>query len=157
MPAAPVPPHPSQPLHLARRPASPTALLQQPRGVADPGHPTSIPHRPTSSEVCLRPRCRLTPHSHYTWPAAQRPRTLFFAGELHGTTPHHMVPHGTAQYCTASHRHRHRCSHACVHVCTHAPAHPRTHAHTHTPTHPRTHAHTHTRTHAPTHHDKCDM
>ena len=44
VPAAPVLPHPSQPLHLARRPASPTALLQQPCGAVyciGQGEPTS--------------------------------------------------------------------------------------------------------------------
>ena len=46
VPAAPVPPHPSQPLYLARRPASPTALLQQPRGLADPG---KVAPQPTHS------------------------------------------------------------------------------------------------------------
>jgi len=58
VPAAPVPPHPSQPLHLARRPASPTALLQQPRGAADPGQgdPTS-----TQQDICGNGQSRHQP------------------------------------------------------------------------------------------------
>ena len=52
-----------QPLHLARRPASPTAPLRQPSGVADPGQgcPTVDPQRlhmcTTTTATLLLPRC----------------------------------------------------------------------------------------------------
>ena len=46
MPAAPVPPHPSQPLHLARRPASPVAPPTGAENIGQAGSkPTANPHR----------------------------------------------------------------------------------------------------------------
>ena len=61
VPAAPVPPHPSQPLHLARRPASPVAPGQQPRLAADIGQggPTADPQTKShSSPGCCCCCCR---------------------------------------------------------------------------------------------------
>ena len=56
MPAASVPPHPSQPLHLACHPVSPAALLRQPSGAAETGQggPTADP-QPTRSSPLTAP------------------------------------------------------------------------------------------------------
>ena len=63
VPAASVPPHPSQPLHLARRPASPAALGQQPRLAADIGQggPTADPQQ--SVPIFFEPEGPRGPHN----------------------------------------------------------------------------------------------
>ena len=60
VPAASVPPHPSQPLHLARRPASPAALLRQPSGAAETGQGGPAADPTAEASIILGPRH----HSH---------------------------------------------------------------------------------------------
>ena len=49
--------------------------------------------------MCLRRRCRLTPHSHYIKPAAQRPRPLFCDNQAAWRIPGKVAPQQTHSRC----------------------------------------------------------